>query len=302
MMMETCYRKGLNIDQSPVTTADLPSPSITWNSDSDVAESLAVMMQKERSVYKSCDYLKEILVDDGVIDEEDRTKMVDWCYSVVDICQLERETVALAMEMVDRFLSNKSSTVAMDVRRDRIQFQLLTLSALYISIKISTKVALGSDFFASISRELYPVQEIEAMELVLLQGLSWCISAPTCVQMAHHILTLLATHVTFEKSTWAAILDEVEYQAELAVRDYHFVTQRPSTVAMAAIFNTVNRFGKHESQHESQAFVRAVLSIIKNAEFDSIEVILATRNKLYSVVYGQDDAEVTDDPDQWYLY
>ncbi|KAL3765038.1 hypothetical protein ACHAWU_009406 [Discostella pseudostelligera] len=301
-MMETCYRKGLNIDQSPVTTADLPSPSITWNSDSDVAESLAVMMQKERSVYKSCDYLKEILVDDGVIDEEDRTKMVDWCYSVVDICQLERETVALAMEMVDRFLSNKSSTVAMDVRRDRIQFQLLTLSALYISIKISTKVALGSDFFASISRELYPVQEIEAMELVLLQGLSWCISAPTCVQMAHHILTLLATHVTFEKSTWAAILDEVEYQAELAVRDYHFVTQRPSTVAMAAIFNTVNRFGKHESQHESQAFVRAVLSIIKNAEFDSIEVILATRNKLYSVVYGQDDAEVTDDPDQWYLY
>jgi hypothetical protein len=287
---------------SLIATADLPSPSITWTHDTSVAESLSVMMQKERSVYRSCDYLKEVLVDDGVINEEDRTKMVDWCYSVVDICQLERETVAMAMEMVDRFLSNKSSTVAMDVRRDRIQFQLLTLSALYISIKISMEVALGSDFFASISRELYPVQEIEAMELILLQELSWCISAPTCVQMARHILTLLATHVTLEKTTWAAILDEVEYQAEHAVRDYYFVTQRPSTVAMAAIFNTVNRCGKHESQ----AIVRAVLSIIKNAEFDSIEVILATRSKLYSVVYGQDDsdvgAEVTHDPDRWYLY
>jgi hypothetical protein len=140
------------------------------------------------------------------------------------------------------------------------------------------------------------------MELVLLKELAWCISPPTCVQVANHVFSLLSTHVTLDRATWAAILDEVEYQGENAVRDYYFVTQRPSTVAMAAIFNTVNRCGKHESQ----AIVRAVLSIIKNAEFDSIEVILASRSKLYCVVYGQDDsdvgAEVTHDPDRCYLY
>ncbi|KAL3765057.1 hypothetical protein ACHAWU_009425 [Discostella pseudostelligera] len=261
---------------------------MSWNNDTSVAESLAVMMQKERSVYKSCDYLNGTSGIHGVIDEEDRTKMVDWCYSVVDICQLERETVAVAMDMVDRFLSNKSSTVAMDVRRDRFQFQLLTITALYVSIKITMKDALGSDFFASISRELYPVQEIEAMELILLQELSWYISVPTYVQMARHILTLVSihAHVTFEQTKWAAILDEVEYQAELAVRDYHFVTQRPSTVAVAAILNLADRFSKDESQ----AFVRAILSVMDNAEFEfeAIEVIIATRNKLYSVVYGHD--------------
>ncbi len=277
----------LNMNRSPIANLR-PSPSMSWYNDTSVAESLATMIQKERSVYRSCDYLNGILGVQGVINEEDRTKMVDWCYSVVDACQLERETVAMAMDLVDRFLSNKSSTAAMDVRRDRFQFQLLTITALYVSIKITMKVALGSDFFASISRELYPVQEIEAMELILLTELSWYISAPTCVQMARHILILVSihAHVTFEQTKWAEILDEVEYQAELAVRDYYFVTQRPSTVAMAAILNIVDRFGKHESQ----AFVRAILTLMHNAEFqfefEAIEVILASRSKLYNVVYG----------------
>ena len=251
-----------------------------------VTESLTVMMEKERSVYKSSDYLNGTIGLRGFIDEEDRTKMVEWCYSVVDICQLEREAVAMAMEMVDRFLSRKaSSSVAMDVLRDRIQFQLLTMTALYISIKISTKIALGSEFFSMVSRGMYPIKEIEAMEMTLLQELSWCISAPTCVQTAHHILSLMSTHVTFDEKTWATILNEIEYQAEYAVRDYYFVTQRPSTVALAAILNAFDRFDK---RHERQDAVRAGLSVLNSAEFESIDVILSTRNKLHTLIYGNE--------------
>ena len=286
-------------------TSSLP---ITSWSVTSVAESLSVMMNKERTIYRKRDYLNDSssTVKGVRLDEEDRTKMVDWCYNVVDSCQLERESVAIAMEMVDRFLSNKTSATAMDVRHDRIQFQLLTLTALYVSIKINMKVALGSDFFSCISRELYPVKDIEAMELKLLKELSWCISAPTCVQMAHHIIALLSMHVTFDEAMWANILNEVEYQAECAVRDYYFVSQRPSTVAMAAIFNTLDRFEKHESQD----IIHAVLSVMKTVEeFESIEVILATRSKLHSLVYGSNDTdrefdsedEETDN-NQWYLY
>lgn len=250
-----------------------------------MAESLAVMMHKERTTYQKRDYLMESPSStvQGFLDQEDRTKVVDWCYKVVDVCKLERESVAIAMEMVDRFLSNKTSTTVMDVLGDRIQFQLLTLTALYVSIKINMKIALGSDFFSCISCELYPVKDIEAMELKLLKELSWRVSAPTCAQMAHHIITLLSMHVTLDKTMWATILDEVDYQAECAVREYYFVTQRPSTVAMAAIFNALDRFEKHKSQD----IVHAILSIRKTIEeFESIEVILATRSKLHSLVYG----------------
>lgn len=266
---------------------------LPWNSTS-VAESLAAMMQKESTVYKRCDYLIEPPVGSkkNLLDEGDRQKIVDWCYSVVDICQLERETVAMAMEMVDRFLSNKSSKVAMDALENRIQYQLLALTALYISIKISMPQALGSDFMSIISGELYSVREIEAMELVLLKELSWCISAPTCVQMAHQILSLSSTLASpVDKEMWVSILDEVEYQAEHAVRHYCFVPQRPSTVAMAAIFNTLIGFDK-DGSHD---ILRAVMSVMKNADFEPLEVILTTRNKLHSLVYGQDSvADVCD--------
>ena len=271
---------------------------ILWNNTSAVAESLAVMMQKERTVYKRRDYLSNRTTGlQGNITEEDRTSMVDWCYRVVDVCQLDRETVAMAMDMVDRFLSNKSSVAATVMMGNRIQFQLLTLTALYVSIKISNKSVLGSDFFSVASCELYSVEDIEAMEHLLLKELSWCISAPTCVQMAHHILKLTGTHVMLDKATWANILDEVDYQAEHAVRHNYFVTQLPSTVAVAAIFNALDRFNKFESQE----FIRAVLSVIKTAAFESLEVILATRNKLHSLVNGDtntadgfDDIESTD--------
>jgi len=265
---------------------------MSWNVTL-VAESLAVMMHKERTTYRSRDYLRESLsstatVQGVLLDEEDRTKVVDWCYHVVDVCQLDRESVAIAMEMVDRFLSNKTSTTPMDVLGDRIQFQLLTLTALYVSIKINMKIALGSDFFSCISRELYTVKDIEAMELKLLIELSWYISAPTCVQMAHHIVMLLSMHVTFDETTWATVLNEIEYQAECAVRDYYFVTKRPSTVAMAAIFNTLYQL----EQHESQDIILALLSIMKTVnEFEPIEVILTTRSKLHSLVYGSNDRD-----------
>ena len=283
-------------------STDLLSTTIPWNTTS-VTESLAVMMHKERTVYKRCDYLNSTtlgLQDEGgvvLLDEEDRAKMVEWCYSVVDTCQLDREAVAMAMEMVDRFLSKKSSSkLAMDALKDRMQFQLLTMTALYISNKILNDMRMktspaGSTFFSIISRDLYNVEEIEAMECILLQELSWYISAPRCVEMAHHILLLISTHVTFDKTTWTNILNEVEFQAEYVVRDYYFVTQRASTVAMAVILNTLDRFfNKNKNTSGEEDIVHnAVLSVMRSSkllEFESIDIILTTRAKLHSLLYG----------------
>ena len=253
--------------------------SMSWNAAS-AAEILSVMLQKEQTVYRSRDYLANPSSSRQVIDEGDRTKMVDWCYRIVDTCQLEREIVAIAMEMVDRFLS-KPSKVSEGVLRDRIQFQLLTLTSLYVAIKSNEKTALGSDFFSHISGELYTAKEIESMERTLLNELSWCISAPTCVQMAHHILSLLSSHLTFDKMSQDAIFDEVMFQTEHAVRDFFFVTQRPSTVALAAIFNSLDIFDKRDGQ----AIIQALLSVM-NEEIDSLEIILTTKSKLFCLVYG----------------
>lgn len=239
-----------------------------------IAETLARMMQKEQTTYKSCDYL----TDAPSVTIADRTKIVDWCYSVIDQCEFERETVAIAIEMVDRFLS-KPSELSLRVLSSRFQFQLLAMTALYLSIKTYERNMLSIEFFTTISCDQYSANEIESMELSLLEGLSWHITPPTCVQMAHHILSLVSKLVTIRQTVWAAVLDEVAFQVEHAVRDYYFVTERPSTVAMAAIFNAIEKIGVQYRQEILNALVA-----VMNDEFDSPENVIASKDRLYCLV------------------
>jgi len=87
----------------------MPSVQESLSHDpTSVHEALSVMLHKEQTVYKSYDYLSSInhlqhlpsssSCDDkenAVITSSDRQLIVDWCYSIVDACQFDRETVAI---------------------------------------------------------------------------------------------------------------------------------------------------------------------------------------------------------------
>jgi len=215
-----------------------------------VAESLSAMMQKEQTTYTSCDYLHP--ARGSIITESDRMQLVDWCYSVVDKCAFDRELVATTMEMVDRFLSTPNPA-AREALHDRCQFQLVAIASLYIAIKVNEQFVFGSESFAALSQGVYSVEDIEGMELSILEGLSWRVCAPTSVEMAHNILSLVLPHVSLQESTWAFILDEVRFQCEFAVRDYYFTTQRRSIIALAAIFDALDQLDQQDHQVISQA-------------------------------------------------
>lgn len=255
-----------------------------------VAESLSVMIQKEQTCYK----LRHHYLDDPpsflpgddktmMVTETDRTKIVEWLYSVTDQCHLDRETVEIAMDMVDRFLSSKSmstSCVTKHFLHDRGQFQLLTLSAFYIAIKLNESIAFGSNMFSEMSHGVYTVDEIEATEIILLHGLSWRVNAPTSSQLAHHILSLVLPHCpNIEESTWGFILDEVRYQTQIAVRHSYFTTQRPSTVALASIFNTLEQI----NEQDRRAMLHALI-LVWNEDLASHAQLQSTKNRLQQCV------------------
>eukprot|EP00984_Skeletonema_dohrnii_P017094 scaffold7714_cov130-Skeletonema_dohrnii-CCMP3373.AAC.3 len=198
------------------------------------------MIKKELTTKYSCfdAYLNPS--DPNMINADDRMKLVDWCYGIVDHCNFSRETVASAMEMVDRFLGMPSTSVhtarvSDEALVDQSKFQLLTIAALYTSIKINEMVAISSDLFAEMCSHVYTVEEIEDMERTLLIGLSWRCHAPTAAQVGMSILSLLLPYVDIPEVTWGFLVDEMRYLTELAVRDYYFSTQRASTIALAAI-------------------------------------------------------------------
>ena len=257
-----------------------PTENLSRNTEA-VADSLAAMIKKELTTYSCYDgYLNPS--DPNMITADDRKKLAGWCYGIVDHCNFSRETVASAMEMVDRFLSMPSNSV--DAARvsdealiDQSKFQLLTIAALYTSIKINEKVAISSDLFAEMCSHVYTVEEIEDMERTLLIGLSWRCHAPTAHQVGMLIFSLLLPYVDIPEVTWGFLIDEMKYLTELAVRDYYFSTQRASTIALAAVFNVINDTSTKERIEMLGAYLNVMMECF---DFDHPNQIAAARSRL----------------------
>ncbi|KAK1746085.1 cyclin family protein [Skeletonema marinoi] len=260
-----------------------PTENLSRNTEA-VADSLAAMIKKELTTYSCYDgYLNPS--DPNMITADDRKKLAGWCYGIVDHCNFSRETVASAMEMVDRFLSMPSNSadaarVSDEALIDQSKFQLLTIAALYTSIKINEKVAISTDLFAEMCSHVYTVEEIEDMERTLLIGLSWRCHAPTAHQVGMSIFSLLLPYVDIPEVTWGFLMDEMRYLTELAVRDYYFSTQRASTVALAAIFNVINDVSTKEHKEMLGSFLSVMMECF---DFDHPNQIAAARSRLKSL-------------------
>jgi hypothetical protein len=250
-------------------------------------DALYTMMEKDFTYFYR-DYLYNDDCSDGATDtaaihgkvtSDDRTKIVDWCYSVVDLSQLNRENVAIAMNIVDRFMSNPCQLPSIGISphfscqkilHNHNMYQLLAVSALYIAIKINGhgQVILSAEKLAAISQGTYSVENIEAMERTILSCLSWRVCAPTAFQVGCTILELIISQVQedtraamVEISRWESIREELAFQTENAVRDYQLAIQFPSTVAFMAILNAIeNVQNMNDGKHN--ILMNALLSIL----------------------------------------
>ena len=149
---------------------------------------------------------------------------------------------------------------------------------------------LGQDTEDVLSRVLgRDAEEIEAMERLLLSGLSWRCHAPTAHQVGLSILSLLLPYVDIPEVTWGFLMDEMKYLIELSVLDYYFSTQRTSTVALAAIYNAICN---NITSKDHQELLRTALSVIIECyDFDPSKKISEVGRKLLSLI--QDDAPLS---------
>ena len=140
------------------------------------------------------------------------------------------------------------------------------------------------------SRGVYTVEMIEDMELILLAGLSWRCNAPTASQVGFHILSLIMPKApNLPESAWCFLMDEMKYQTEHAVRDYYFSTQRPSTIALAAIMNASCELDFKLRQE----FTEALGSIFaQDFAFEDVDRLLLHKKKLASLVAEGDDDSI----------
>jgi hypothetical protein len=215
----------------------------------DTVEHLKILLRQEELVYRPCkDYLsplRAVADPSDAVSEGWRRKLCEWCYEVVDHFCFDREAVSIALNFLDRSVAERSESAPITRR----EFQLLAVTSLYMALKIHGQTEnsegprrkLRIDAFVDLSRGVFQVDVIEAMERTILDSLSFRVNPPTCVRFVASYLSLFPkwTDVAYENphsNVIGGIYDVARYLSELSVCVSSFAfTCNSSVIAYASI-------------------------------------------------------------------
>jgi len=160
-----------------------------------------------------------------------REKICHWSYSVVDHFELSRETVAISIDLFDRYLATRGN------RCNGSSALLTSLTTLYIAIKLNEPKKIKLTTLSNLSRGQFFPPDIEEMEYKILSSLSWMVHPPTVVSFVSHFLLFLPqVHSSVRKD----IFELARYLAELSICDAYFVDCSSSTIAYSAVLNVMD--------------------------------------------------------------
>ncbi|CAJ1892776.1 unnamed protein product [Cylindrotheca closterium] len=192
-----------------------------------------------------------------------RVKMIQWAFKVVDHLDLDREIVAIAINYLDRFCLEDSRPNGIDRRT----LQLLTLTSLYIAIKLFEFRAIRAsdgDGAATTTLETlllltgspFTKQEMESMEYEILDALQWQVHPPTeQIFIAHFMSAMPPCDSRVQRLSL--------YLAELSLLDSFFASYRTSETAYAALL-----FSRGRVLHNEETPFSLKLSQSRHHDYD----------------------------------
>jgi len=208
-------------------------------SEEQNVETIHAMRRQEELAYSVVDYLSYLpettTALDTPVDASCRCIMAKWCNEISDFCNYKRETVAIAMNCLDRFMSTPSGQ---EILFDRNLYQLAAMTALYSSVKIHEQEAMDPNLVSSLSRGVHSAQAVEAMESKMLTAIQWRVNPPTAMSFVRSMIDLVPDHLmhSCQKET---VVDIAKLQIEMIVNEYDFCTFNASSVAFACALNAM---------------------------------------------------------------
>mmetsp|Transcript_11702 Transcript_11702/g.17168 ORF Transcript_11702/g.17168 Transcript_11702/m.17168 type:complete len:310 (-) Transcript_11702:23-952(-) len=193
-------------------------------------------LKEEEKDYQCEDYLSKLEVNcssnAACVDKTCRKLMAYWCFQVVDRCRFSRETVAVAMNMLDRFLASASGH---HVLKNRHVFQLACMTCLYMAIKIYESEALSPKTIESLSQGKHSEKDIQTMEIDVLFAIRWKCHPPTALSFVQYLLEI---HTPLSEEEQLQIYNMTKLQIEWTVIHYKYsIREKASTIALAALAN-----------------------------------------------------------------
>lgn len=202
-------------------------------------ETIQVMRGQEETAYGVSDYLSTLpsampnSALETPVDASCRFVMAKWCNEIADFCNYKRETVAVAMNCLDRFMSTPSGR---EILLDRNLYQLSAMTALYSSVKIHEQEAMDPNLVSSLSRGAHSPKAVEAMESRMLSAIQWRVNPPTAMSFVRMMIDLIPEHM-LGASERETITELTRFQIEMSVNEYEFSRFHASSIAFACILN-----------------------------------------------------------------
>jgi len=160
-----------------------------------------------------------------------REKIVEWCFQVVDHCDMDRDLVFIAMSYFDRYLSRYSV--------DETLTQLVAMTCLYLAVKVHSSKKISISSIVSLSRGFFRHDQVVKMEMCIMKSLNWYLNPPTPSTFVE-ILNPLMVELTEDEVAVTEIKDLAKYLLELSVCDGYFINKNPSLIAQAALTAAMN--------------------------------------------------------------
>lgn len=293
-----------------------------------LTDSLSGMIDQESGAYRPCeDYFSQVMASSmagpDLICEAWRRKLCEWCYAIVDHYNLDRDVVFYAINYLDRTVAEKLKCSCAVTSQ---QYQLYTLSSLYLAFKLHGGVNSGTgqrviphiNDFVGWSQGVFMEDLIWETEWDILKSLSWRVSPPTVTCYISTLLRIclistIQKNILLSAQVINEILDTSRYVAELAVCISSLAFQyKTSTTAYACVLYALNvlpinmSLPKHvldvftNSLRESAGFqpddpqVKKVYTLLQELHTSVTSAILRGKTKQLKTgasVYAIDDNE-----------
>ena len=160
------------------------------------------------------------MLNQSEINEKMRYILIDWLVEVHLKFKLLPETMSLAVNLVDRFLSKHS------IGRDNLQ--LVGITCMFLAAKYEEIYPPECNDFVYISASAYTREQILAMEGTILNAVEFNLTVPTSL----HFLRRYSKAAGSDYPTHTLC----KYLLELALVDMRMSKHYPSTTAAAAVY------------------------------------------------------------------
>lgn len=260
--------------------------SIMTTSFEETVERVQAMRLQEDTVY-----LKSVSLFDSTDDIEwsvsapltdSYEKIVSWYLRVINFCNFDHEIVEIAATILNMFLITPEG---FEARVDPSKYQLASLGAVYIAVKIHANKAMHPKSLAQLSGGRYTASEIEQAEAYMLPALKWRVNPPTAAAFLRELTALLPSDVV-DSETRTAIFELAQMQYELLLPLPYFAVTKASLVAFASLVNAMESLDMDPSAEERCIGILAqVLGIHRHCT----AVIEAQRELYKSLAVDQPD-------------